>query len=63
MTRLRNLLFLFAITALAVVTPAQPLKADPICSCQLCSQSDVICRISPTGFSIHCSDYYATHCQ
>jgi hypothetical protein len=23
----------------------------------------VICRISPTGFSIHCSDYYATHCQ
>ena len=33
-----------------------------ICSCQLCSQSDVICRISPSGFSIPCADYYQTHC-
>jgi hypothetical protein len=63
MTRLHKLLFLFAITALAVVTPTRPLKADLICSCQLCAHADVICRISPTGFSIHCSDYYATYCQ
>ena len=67
MTRLRNILFLLAITALAVVTP-RTLKADPssgfvLCSCELCSRSDVICRISPTGFSIPCADYYATHCQ
>ena len=68
MTRLRKLLFLLAITALAVGVPTRTLKADPstgfiICSCQLCSQSDVICRISPSGFSIHCADYYAMFCK
>jgi hypothetical protein len=28
-----------------------------------CAHSDVVCRISPTGFSIACSDYYQTYCQ
>jgi hypothetical protein len=68
MTRLRNFLFLLAITALAVVTPTGSLKADPssgfvLCSCELCSRSDVICRISPSGYSIPCADYYAMHCK
>jgi hypothetical protein len=67
MTRLRKLLFLVAITALSVGMPARSLKADPssgfvLCSCQLCSRSDVICRISPSGFSIPCADYYQMHC-
>lgn len=34
-----------------------------ICSCQLCSQSDEICQISPSGYSIACADYYQTHCK
>jgi hypothetical protein len=63
MTRLHKLLFLLAITALAVAMPTRTLKADSICSCELCSTSDEICRISPTGFSIACADYYATHCK
>jgi len=68
MRRLRTALFL-AVTAVLVSLSLQPAaSADPgggfvICSCQLCSQSDVICRISPTGFSISCADYYQTHCQ
>jgi hypothetical protein len=40
--------------------------SDPdfiLCSCKFCkNHQDVICRISPTGFSILCSDYYASHC-
>lgn len=67
MTRLRKLLFLLVITALAFAVPARTLKADPgagfvICSCELCSRSDVICRISPSGFSIECANYYAMYC-
>ena len=51
MTRLRKLLFLLAITALAVGVPTRTLKADPstgfiLCSCQLCSRSDVVCQVS-----------------
>ena len=66
MRRLRTALFL-AVMAVLVFASLQPAaSADPggfiICSCQLCAHSDVICRISPTGFSIVCSDYYATHC-
>jgi hypothetical protein len=34
-----------------------------LCSCKLCTKHpEVICRISPTGFSILCSDYAQTHC-
>lgn len=40
--------------------------SDPdfiLCSCKFCkTHQDVICRISPTGFSILCSDYYASRC-
>ena len=68
MTRLRRLLFLLAITALAVGVPTRTLKADPstgfiLCSCQLCSRSDVVCQVSPSGFSIRCADYYAMFCK
>lgn len=68
MARLRSFLFLLAITALAVGMPARTVKADPgsgfiICSCELCSRSDVICRISPSGFSIECANYYAMYCK
>lgn len=62
MRRLRTSLFL-AVTAVLVSVSLRPAEGFVICSCQLCAHSDVICRISPTGFSIHCSDYYATHCQ
>jgi hypothetical protein len=34
-----------------------------ICSCELCSRSDVVCRISPSGYSIPCADYYQAHCK
>jgi hypothetical protein len=35
-----------------------------LCSCDYCRHHpNVICRISPTGFSIVCSDYSQTNCQ
>ena len=34
-----------------------------ICSCELCSRSDVECRISPSGYSIACADYYQLNCK
>jgi hypothetical protein len=66
MTRLRNALFLLALTlALPASTPAAVINPGGyiLCSCELCSRSDVICRISPSGFSIECADYYAMYCQ
>lgn len=66
MTRLRNILFLLALT---LVIPAARVKAivPPadyiLCSCQLCATSDVDCQISPSGYSIACSDYYRLHCK
>jgi hypothetical protein len=34
-----------------------------LCSCRYCkNHPDVICQISPTGFSILCSDYYSSRC-
>jgi hypothetical protein len=68
MRRLRTSLFL-AVTAILVSASLKPAASQTstggfvICSCQLCSQSDVVCRISPSGFSIACADYYKTHCQ
>jgi len=68
MRRLRTSLFL-AVTAVLVSMSLKPAASQAsgggfvICSCQLCSQSDVVCRISPSGFSIACADYYATHCK
>jgi hypothetical protein len=67
MRRLRTSLFLAvtAVLASASLKPAASAAAEDfiICSCKLCSRSDVVCRISPTGFSIACADYYQTHCQ
>jgi hypothetical protein len=54
--------------SLAASTPARldlsPLAADFIlCSCDYCRHHpDAICRISPTGFSIVCSNYSQTNC-
>jgi hypothetical protein len=66
MRRLRTSLLL-AFTAVLVSASLKSAAADGggfvICSCQLCSQSDVVCRISPSGFSIACADYYKTHCK
>jgi len=67
MRRLRTFLFL-AVTAVAATASLKPSTSEAsegfvLCSCQLCSQSDVICRISPSGFSTTCANYYATHCQ
>jgi hypothetical protein len=41
-----------------------PAPADFIlCSCSYCRKHpDVVCQISPSGFSILCSDYYASRC-
>lgn len=34
-----------------------------LCTCKFCkNHPDVICQISPTGFSILCSDYYSSRC-
>jgi len=63
MRRLRiSLLLAAAILVSVSLKPAA--SADfVLCSCQLCSHSDVICRISPSGYSTPCADYYASHCQ
>jgi hypothetical protein len=66
MTRLRNALFLLALTlALPASTPAAVINPGGyiLCSCELCSRSDVICQISPSGYSIACADYYALNCK
>jgi hypothetical protein len=66
MRRLRTSLFL-AITAVLVSASLKPAASRGwdfvLCSCQLCSQSDVDCQISPSGYTIACADYYATHCK
>lgn len=34
-----------------------------LCTCDFCkSHPDEICQISPSGYSIMCSDWYRTHC-
>jgi len=68
MTRLRNALLLLALAlALPASKPAAAIIIPPggytLCSCELCSRSDVICQISPSGFSIECADYYAIYCK
>ena len=55
-------------TSLAVGMPAVHevviLPSDFIlCSCDLCrDQPDVICQISPSGYSIRCTDYSRVNC-
>ena len=34
-----------------------------LCSCRFCAANpDVDCQVSPTGYSILCSDWYRLHC-
>jgi hypothetical protein len=52
--------------SLAAGTPdlSIPLSDFILCSCDYCRHHpDVICRISPTGFSILCSNYSQLNCQ
>jgi hypothetical protein len=66
MRRLRLSLFLAAITLLGSLSFQPAASAGPdyvLCSCQLCSRSDVDCQISPSGYTIACADYYAAHCK
>lgn len=54
----------------AAVTPVASFEVEPLlegdfilCTCNYCkNHPDVICQISPSGFSILCSDYYLTRC-
>ncbi len=48
----------------AASTPTLPTQLDFIlCSCDYCQHHpNAICRISPTGFSIVCSNYSQTNC-
>jgi hypothetical protein len=52
----------------AIGTPAPSLKIFPPpdyiqCGCKLCEEKpDVICQISPSGYSIVCSDWYRLNC-
>lgn len=68
MTRLRVPLLLLALTMALISTipaasaPVTNTLGPIICSCQLCSRTDVTCRISPTGFSISCADYFRLYC-
>jgi hypothetical protein len=65
MTRLRTLLLLLVATAFLLAgTPKPSLSSDFIlCTCKTCkARPDVICQISPSGYSILCSDWAATHC-
>lgn len=67
MRRLRTLLFL-AVTAVLVSVSLKPAASEAswdfiLCSCELCSRSDVDCQISPSGYTIACADYYKSHCK
>jgi hypothetical protein len=52
----------------SIGTPAPTLKIFPPpdyihCDCKLCAEKpDVICQISPSGYSILCSDWYRLNC-
>ena len=73
MPRLRTLLLLLVMTILVSAMPvlagkpaarfqATKTLCPILCSCQLCYRTDVTCRISPTGFSISCADYFRLYC-
>lgn len=55
-------------STLDALTPAPTFMIQPpvdyvLCSCSLCkSQPDIDCQISPSGYSIMCSDWYRLHC-
>jgi hypothetical protein len=57
------------VSAVATGVPAPTFMIFPppgdyiICSCDFCKRNpDVECRISPSGYSIMCSDWSLTHC-
>lgn len=61
---LLSLLVALLLVALAQAVPATTTTPGFIlCTCQLCvAHPDVICQVSPSGFSIHCYDWAAQHC-
>jgi hypothetical protein len=70
MIRSRFTRLLFAIAALVISGAAfnTPVAATStasdyiLCSCNYCrTHPNVVCRISPTGYSILCSDYSLQH--
>jgi hypothetical protein len=56
------------VSAVTTATPAPTFMIIPpadyiLCSCSYCrNHPDDVCRISPSGYSIVCSDWSATHC-
>jgi len=47
----------------APLTLAAPPIDFVLCSCKLCgAYPEQVCRISPSGYSILCSDWYRLHC-
>jgi hypothetical protein len=68
MTRRRAPLLLLALTTFTLAAPTPSFKAAPpvdyiLCSCSFCkSNPDVDCQVSPSGYSILCSDWYRLRC-
>ena len=66
MSRVRASLFLLALAVLLAFTPlfaAIPPDDFILCSCKLCKENpEVVCQISPSGYSILCADWYRIHC-
>jgi hypothetical protein len=67
MSRFRKILLLLAVVTVTLAgAPAYtiPPPVDYVlCSCSLCkAQPDIDCQISPSGYSIMCSDWYRMHC-
>jgi hypothetical protein len=66
-SRLRTSLFLLAMALLLSGAPASFSMIPPdddfiLCTCKLCnSHPDVECQISPSGYTILCSDYARLH--
>jgi hypothetical protein len=66
MTRLRSSLLLLAATLFLVGASLEALIPPSdfiLCTCKLCEREpSTICQISPSGYSIVCSDWAQTHC-
>jgi hypothetical protein len=42
---------------------AIPQSGFILCTCKFCDENpEVICQISPTGYSIRCRDWFGSHC-
>ena len=63
MKRLSASLLLLMLAALAPSLKAAPPVDYILCSCNFCKANpDVDCQVSPSGYSITCSDWYRLHC-